>query len=150
LSVAQGAGLTLLALLSGMVYHFVNDEGFLAHPNATASIEQAHLGNFIPKINRKQARKLLNDNAVFVDARSNDDFKAGHLEGAINVPVDISDDDRRKVMAGIAKNARIVIYCQSRGCKFAEMVAIKIMSDGFDNVSLLNGGWREWAGEKDL
>jgi len=150
LSAAQGAGLALLALLSGIVYHFVNDEGFLAHPNATASIEQAHLGGFIPRINRKQARKLLNENAVLVDARLNDDFKAGHLEGAINIPVDISDDERRKVMAAIAKNARIVVYCQSSGCKFAEKIAIKLMSDGFDNVSLSKGGWREWAGKKDL
>lgn len=150
LSAIQGAGLALLALLSGMVYHFVNDEGFLAHPNATASIEQAHLGGFIPRINRKQARQLLNDNAVFVDARLNRDFKVGHLEGAINVPVDISNDERRKVMAGIAKNTRIVVYCQSGGCEFAEKVAIKLMSDGFSKVSLLNSGWREWAGEKDL
>jgi len=150
LSAAQGAGLALLALLSGMVYHFVNDEGFLAHPNATASIEQAHLSDFIPRVSRKQARQLLNDNAVFIDARLKDDFKAGHLEGAINIPVDVSDDERRKAMAGIAKNARIVVYCQSSGCKFAEKVAIKLMSDGFDNVSLSKGGWREWAGKKDL
>jgi len=150
LSAAQGAGLVLLALLSGMVYHFVNDEGFLAHPNATASIEQAHLGSFIPKITGKEARELLNADTVFIDARPNDDFKAGHLQGAINVPVDIGDDERYKAMTGLAKNVHIVVYCQSDGCKSAEKVAIKLMSDGFSKVSLLKGGWREWAGEKDF
>ena len=150
LSAAQGAGLALLALLSGMVYHFVNDEGFLAHPNATSSIEQAHLGGFIPRIGRKQVRWLLNHDVVLIDARLNDDFKAGHLEGAINIPMDVSDDERRKVMAGIAKNTRIVVYCQSGGCEFAEKVAIKLISDGFPNVSLLKGGWRDWPGEKDF
>ena len=150
LSVAQGVGLALLALLSGMVYHFVNDEGFLAHPNATASIQQAHQGSFIPRIDRKQVRRLLNHDVVFIDARPNRDFKAGHLEGAINVPVDIGDDERYKAMTGVAKNAHIVVYCQSRGCKFAEKIAIKLMSDDFSKVSLLKGGWREWAGEKDF
>lgn len=150
LSATQGAGLALFALLSGMVYHFVNDEGFLAHPNATASIEQAHLGGFIPKITGKEARELLNADTVFIDARPNDDFKAGHLQGAINVPVDIGDDERYKAMTGLAKNAHIVVYCQSDGCKSAEKVAIKLMSDGFSKVSLLKGGWREWAGEKDF
>jgi len=150
LSAIQGAGLAMLALLSGMVYHFVNDEGFLAHPNATTSIEKSHLGDFIPRIGIKQARQRLKDNAVFIDARLNDDFKAGHLEGAINIPVYISDDERREIMAGVAKNAHIVVYCQSRGCKFDENVAIKLMSDGYSNVSLLNGGWGEWAGEKNL
>jgi len=51
---------------------------------------------------------LLNNNAVFVDARPNDDFKAGHLEGAINIPVDIIDDQRRKVMSGHSKKRT---YC---------------------------------------
>jgi len=58
LSAAQCAGLVLLALLSGMVCHFVNDEGFLAHPNATASIEQAHLGGFIPENKQKAGSSI--------------------------------------------------------------------------------------------
>lgn len=52
LSIAQGVGLAIAALLCGMLYHFANDEGFLAHANATASIQQAHMVNFIPNLRR--------------------------------------------------------------------------------------------------
>jgi rhodanese-related sulfurtransferase len=145
LSVAQSAALGIVALSFGMVYHFANDEGFLAHANATASIQEAHQGNFIPKVGEKKVHKLLDTDTVFIDARLARDFKAGHLEGAINIPVNTNDDGREKIMANIAKDAQIVVYCQSAGCKFAEKVAIKLMEDGFHNVSIFKGGWREWA-----
>lgn len=149
LSVAQGAALGIVALLSGMLYHFANDEGFLAHANATASTQQAHQGNFIPKVGEEKVHKLLDTDTVFIDARLARDFEKGHLEGAINVPVNTNDEDRQKTMANIAKDAQIVVYCQSAGCKFAEKVATKLMEDGFHNVSLFKGGWREWAAKSN-
>lgn len=150
LSIAEGAGLAVMALLCGMLYHFVNEEGFLAHQNGVASIQQAHLANFIPKLSGRQVRKMLNNtDTVFIDARLADDFKAGHLEGAINVPVDANDVQRREALAEIDKDTRIVVYCQSAGCKFAEIVAIKLMSDGFSNVSLFKGDWNKWTAKND-
>jgi len=68
----------------------------------------------------------------------------GHLDDSINVPVNASDHERRKTTAEIAKDARIVVYCQSAGCNFAERVAIKLMSDGFSDISIFRGGWNEW------
>lgn len=76
-------------------------------------------------------------------------IRAGHLEGAINVPVNASDDERRKAMAHIDKKARIVVYCQTSGCGFAEKVAIELISDGFSNVSLFKGSWHKLAAKSD-
>jgi len=145
LSAAQGAALGIAALLCGMMYHFANDEGLLANANATASIQQAHLGNFVPKISERKVHKLLDTNTVFIDARLARDYKAGHLEGAISVPVDANDVERQKATADILKDARIVLYCQSASCKFAEKVAIKLIDDAFSNVSIFKGGWAEWV-----
>jgi len=145
LSIGQGAAFAIATLLCGMFYHFANDEGLLANANATAAVQQAHLGNFIPKISEKRVHKLLNTGTVFIDARFARDFKAGHLKGAINVPVDANDVEHQKVTADIAKDTRIVLYCQSAGCKFAEKVAIKLASDGFSDISIFRGGWQEWV-----
>jgi len=147
LSIAQGTALGIVALLCGMVYHFANDEGFLAHANATASIQEAHQGDFIPKVSEEKVHKLLGTDTVFIDARLTRDFKTGHLEGAINIPVNTNDNERQKTMANISKDIRIVVYCQSTGCKFAEKVAIKLMEDGFRNVSILKGGWQGWLAQ---
>ncbi|UCE07317.1 MAG: hypothetical protein JSW07_04600, partial [bacterium] len=131
LSVAQCAGFALLALLCGIAYHLINNEGFMAHANATASIQQAHAGNFIPKISKKKTRKLLDTNTVFIDARYARDFKSGHLKGALNIPINASDDEYQMAMANITKDTRIVTYCQSASCPFAEKVSIKLMENGF-------------------
>ncbi len=145
LSMVQGAALAIIALLCGMLYHFANDEGLLANANATTLIQQAHLANFIPKIGERKAYKLLNDKAVFIDARFARDYKVGHLEGAISVPVDANDVERRKATTEIPKDADIVLYCQSSKCKFAEIVAVKLIEDGYSNISIFRGGWTEWV-----
>ncbi len=149
LSIVQAMGFGILALLCGMVYHFVSDAGFLARANATASVQEAHLASFIPKVSKNKVERLLGTDTVFIDARLARDFKAGHIEGAISVPVDANDAERYKATAGIGKDAPIVIYCQSAGCKFAEKVTIKLKGDGFRNISIFKGGWNEWKGKKD-
>lgn len=144
LSIVQAMGFGILALLCGMIYHFANDEGFLAHANATNSVQQAHIANFVPKISRKKVAKLLNSDTVIIDARLARNFDAGHIEGAINVPVDICNKGFSAALTGIDKNARIVVYCQSAGCPFAVKTTKRLKDNGFSNISIFKGGWNEW------
>lgn len=148
LSAMQCIGLMGVSLLAGMVYHFATDEGLLAHANATEAIEKAHVGDLTPKVSKAEVGQLLNTATVLIDARFASDFNAGHLPNAINVSIDSSDDQRHKVMAGIAKDAKIVVYCQSLGCKFAAEITAKLLEDGFSNVSIFKGGWHEWETKK--
>ena len=145
LSVTQAGVFAVAALIIGMLYHFTNDEGLLANASATAAIQQAHAEDFIPKITERKVHKLLGNHTVFIDARLSRDYKAGHLKGAISVPVDANDVERRQIVAGIAKDAHIVMYCQSAGCRYAEIVALKLIEDGYTDVSIFKGGWADWA-----
>ena len=144
LSIVQTGGMVMLALLGAMVYHFANDAGFLAHANATTSVQQAHLGSFVPKVSKNEVEQLLNSDTVIIDARYKGDFEAGYLDGAISIPVDANDTQRQKAMADIEKDAKIVIYCQSKGCPFAQKVTVKLKADGFNNISIYKGGWNDW------
>jgi len=145
LSIGQGAAYAIVAFLCGMIYNFANDTGLLANANATAAIQQAHAGNFISKISERKVRKLLDSDTIFIDARFARDYTTGHLDGAISLPVDANDVERQKITTDIPKDSRIVMYCQSAGCKYAEIVAIKLIDDGFSNISIFKGGWVEWA-----
>jgi rhodanese-related sulfurtransferase len=149
LSIVQGVAFITLALFWGTIYHFANDEGFLAHANATATIQQAQFSSFIPKINMKKTKLLLSSGAIIIDARHKEDFDRGHLKGAINIPVDSIESERRKKMEAIDKSAIIVVYCQSDGCKYADKIAVKLLSDGFTDISIYRGGWNEWTTKKD-
>ena len=128
-----------------MLYNFAKDEGLLANANATISIQKANAGNFIPKISDRKLRKLLDRDAVFIDARMAYEYKQGHMDGAINVPINANYVERQKTTSNIAKDARVVLYCQSSGCKYAEIVAIKLIDEGFSNISIYKGGWAEWV-----
>ncbi len=145
LSATQAGAFALVALLFGMLYHFANDTGLLANADATAMVRKAHAGNFIRKIGEKKVHKLLNADTVFVDARFARDYKVGHIEEAISVPVDANDVERRKAMANIRKDSPIVVYCQTSRCKYAEIVAVKLKEDGYSNISIFRGGWVEWV-----
>lgn len=149
LSIAQGAAFVVLALVFGMGYHFVNEAGFLAHADATSSIQQANAANFIPKISKAKVGKLLGSDTVFIDARMERDYKAGNLEGSISIPVNADDNHRKEAMAGVAKDVKIVIYCQSSGCPYAGKVAVKLKADGFKNINIFKGGWNEWNAKDD-
>jgi rhodanese-related sulfurtransferase len=144
LSLAEGTGLVTFALFAGLLFHFISETGFLSHANATASIQHAHLANFMPKLSTSDIQQELSAGTIFIDARDEQDYIASHIECAINIPVTLADKDRRIALSKIDKDARMVIYCQSDGCKFAEMVAAKLYSDGFSNISIYNGGWQQW------
>jgi rhodanese-related sulfurtransferase len=143
-SVIQFGAVCVLATVGGLGYHRMDEIGFLSHKNATAAVQKAHAANFIRTVTVTHARKLLSNGAVFVDARHEGDFEAGHLEGAINVPVNAQSQQRRKMMSGVSKDACVVVYCQSKACKFAETVAVGLVDDGFQNVLIFRDGWTEW------
>jgi rhodanese-related sulfurtransferase len=135
LSVLQSAGFVVAAVLFGMFYHFANDAGFLANNNAVGWVEHGHATGFMPKISKNQVNRLLKENTVFVDARFATDY---------NAPVDSNDVARHAALTDVAKDTPIVVYCQSKNCSYAEVMAFKLKEDGFSNLSLFKGGWQEW------
>lgn len=149
-SAMQAAVLAMTALSGTMVYHFAHPDGFLARAEATASVRRAHMASFIPKISERKVRRLLDSDAIFVDARLPRDYETGHIEDAVSIPVDVNDIKRREAMVAIGKDRQVVVYCQSTGCKFAERVAVKLATDGFSNVSIFRGGWNSWAAKHQL
>ena len=75
---------TFIAVFSNSI----NDEGFLAHEDSTIYINKAHARILFPKVNYKKVKQLLGTDTLFIDARLSSDYEMGHLEGAINIPID--------------------------------------------------------------
>ena len=139
-----------MAAVVALTYHCLHSEGFLAHAGATEGIVRAHLTNFIDKVAIGEIPELLETETIFVDARFPRDFRAGHIGKAINVPTFFGEKERGEAMANVAKNRYLVVYCQSNGCGFAEKVALSLIGDGYGNLAIFKGGWREWAESRGL
>ncbi|MEJ8841625.1 FAD-dependent oxidoreductase [Lacibacter sp. H375] len=80
----------------------------------------------------------LKPNDVLIDVRRKDEFDAGNISGAINIPV----DELRCRLNEIPKNKSIYIYCEAglRG-----YLAQRILrQNGFNKVANLSGGYILW------
>jgi phage shock protein E len=86
------------------------------------------------RITGPEARALVDQGALLVDVRSTEEFGGGHIEGAINIPIQ-ELSDRTDELGD--KTGQIVVYCQSGGR--SAMAKRLLESRGFDKVSDLGG-----------
>jgi rhodanese-related sulfurtransferase len=61
----------------------------------------------VPRITVEDAKKLFDEGALFIDARSPDQYKIEHIKGAINVVHGAPDSEIEKV----PKGKKIIVYC---------------------------------------
>lgn len=80
---------------------------------------------------------------VVVDVRPRLEFDAGHLPGALNVP--LPDLERR--LKDLPRNVEIVAYCRGRYCLMAYAAVDYLTSKGM-SASRLNIGMAEWRLDK--
>ena len=74
--------------------------------------------------------------AILIDVRSNQEYREGHLQGAINIPdFEIVNRIEKEIQK---KNQLIILYCQYGGRSKNAMNLMKKI--GYTNVYNLNGG----------
>ena len=81
-------------------------------------------------IGLEEAKQLQNEGAMLIDVRSPQEFREGHIDGAISIPeYDIKKEIEKIVLD---KNKNIVVYCSSGGrSKKAQKILNKL---GYQNV----------------
>jgi rhodanese-related sulfurtransferase len=73
-----------------------------------------------------------------VDVRAAEDYRAGHIPCAINLP-----KENWHTLEGLTKDQVNVIYCYSHVCHLAAFAAAKFASRGFP-VMEMDGGFKSW------
>jgi hypothetical protein len=77
-------------------------------PEAPGTIPLSEAG--VPRISVEDAKAALDSGqAIIVDVRSKDAYAAGHVEGAINIPLGYFETDIANVPLG--KDQWIITYC---------------------------------------
>ena len=82
------------------------------------------------------------DAPLILDARTSEEFAAGHVPGAVNIPY--TEVAERVAEIEPYRDRGVVVYCE-RGRR-AEVAADALEAAGFDDVRLIEGhmsGWRE-------
>ncbi|MEW6258940.1 MAG: rhodanese-like domain-containing protein [Thermodesulfobacteriota bacterium] len=82
--------------------------------------------------------------ALFLDARNASDYAAGHIAGALNVPVSEGEERLLQVLDGVPDSTAIITYCDGNNCNLSKELAIMIEAFGFSTVHVLVNGWSVW------
>lgn len=83
--------------------------------------------------------------AIFVDARSPDEYFSGHIRGAVSLPDQFFDDVIEDFFATIDPQTEIITYCSGIDCHQAQALAEKLCFAGFEHVSYYAGGFSQWT-----
>lgn len=85
------------------------------------------------------ATQLYNrDEAVFVDARGDQQYRRGHLPGAVHLPQNYSDDQLKRL-----KRERTLVVYDDNGTQ-AGKLAKRLQGEGYAAVYQLRGGFNAW------
>jgi rhodanese-related sulfurtransferase len=83
--------------------------------------------------------------AIFVDARSPDQFAAGHISGAINVPFEEVYDYIERIFKAVpGYDALVIAYCDGEACDLSEELIFLLRDLGYSNARVLINGWTLW------
>jgi rhodanese-related sulfurtransferase len=84
--------------------------------------------------------------AIFVDARLPEDFAAGHIPGALNVPWTLIDEYEERFFETVSDpTAIVIVYCDGEACSLSEDLARMLIDMGYANVKVLVNGWGVWV-----
>ena len=113
-----------------------------AAPNAPTT-QPANQQITVPLIEPASLKAMMSANTKFVlvDVRRVDEFAAGHIDGAVLMPLDTLPASYSK----LSKDTTLVVYCRS-GHRSAQAVQF-LHAHGYIKAVSLNGGYLAWTAQ---
>lgn len=94
-----------------------------------------------PALSSAEVTRLINkEDASVIDVRGKDEFRTGHLPGAINIPA--RELQKRSSELSHLKGKPIILICKT-GTTAGSSAAV-LLKAGFKNLNKLRGGIIEW------
>jgi rhodanese-related sulfurtransferase len=85
------------------------------------------------------------ENAIWVDARPDEQFARDHIPGALSLNEDRWNELLPQFLVAWSPEKKIVVYCSSQSCNASREVAHRLRDEAqLKNVFVLEGGWEEW------
>lgn len=98
----------------------------------------------IKEVSTAESQSLLGKR-VIIDVREYDEFAAGHLPGAINIPRGILEFKIGLVPECANKDGAFLLYCRTSGR--AALSAVQLQKIGYGSVVSMAGGFEAWSNE---
>ena len=89
------------------------------------------------------AMNLFEKKATFIDVRSEEDYKKGHIPGAKNIPLN-DGFSSEALSAVVKKNKSVVFYCNGVTCQASSKATQQALDWGWTSVFYYRGGFPDW------
>jgi rhodanese-related sulfurtransferase/predicted transcriptional regulator len=108
-----------------------------------AEVERAardYLGDDVEAIGRDElVDRLAHGDVVLVDVRPEEEFAAGHIDGARSIPL----DELERRLAELPADREVVAYCRGPFCAYAHDAVRRLQAAGIA-ARRLDDGWPDW------
>lgn len=105
--------------------------------------EFLHSYEDVPTLSLEEAMaKMEVGSIILVDVRPRDEYEAGHLAGAISVPM----EELEPYLHNLPRPVEVVVYCRGPYCISSTQAAAKLQHEGITAYKL-EGGEHEWVKE---
>ena len=112
----------------------------VAHLGEVERAAREYLGEDVETIGRAELLKRLGEgDVVVVDVRPEEEFAAGHIEGARSIPL----EELERRLSELPSDQEVVAYCRGPFCAYAHE-AVRRLGDAGRSARRLEGGWPEW------
>lgn len=92
-----------------------------------------------PIASEELQRRLQDGLVTVIDVRPNEEYQAGHLRGALNIPLSELD----QYLAQLSPDKEIIAYCRGPHCVLAYDAVARLREQGLQ-ARRLDGGYPEW------
>ncbi|OZU88614.1 pyridine nucleotide-disulfide oxidoreductase [Virgibacillus indicus] len=103
--------------------------------NHAALVASNQLEGRYKEVKVSEVRELVEKNAFIIDARENEEYEAGHLKYAVNIPL----SEFRDRLNEIPKSEPVYIHCRSGQRSYNMVMALNNL--GYDNVYNISGSY---------
>jgi len=148
----KAVGIVVFGSFVGIIYNSFSPQGTTLKGNWSKKVTQDSLvvppsyqEDDPPAISLDDAMmKFQSERTIFVDARYPEDYKSGHIKGAINFPWEEFEEYSSQVLPKLSFEKEIITYCDGSECETSLLLAIELRDRGYKNVKIFFGGWSEW------
>ncbi len=113
----------------------------MTHKTAQQLIAEAK--QVVPEVTVHELKEMQGQekDIVLVDVRELNEWNLGHIPGAVYIGRGVLES---QIEQRVPREAHVVLYCQS-GNRSA-LAGFTLQQLGYDKVTSLAGGWRDWVG----
>ena len=144
--IIQAILLVLISILIGIGSNILSSKPlpwFAVELSVVEDIEIKSNEPILAAISIEQAKLFFDDEVLFVDARDEGYFEAGHIKGAMKniflYELIFNIEEKQN------KDTPLVVYCGDPGCGDSEQLAYDLKDSGFTKLYVFKGGWLEWS-----